>query len=59
MSHVAFDTTNVKFTNSKTWPRPMNFQDIKDTPGSDYNDRKPDYNDRIPNFRILYIFTEN
>ena len=35
MSLVAFDTTNVKITNPKTWPRPrpMNFQDIKDKPG--------------------------
>ena len=30
---VVFNTKNVKITNPKTRPRPMNFQDIKDKPG--------------------------
>ena len=29
---VVFNTKNVKSTSPKTWPRPMNFQDIKDKP---------------------------
>ena len=33
MSPVVFDTINVKITNKKTWPRPINVQDIKDKPG--------------------------
>ena len=59
---VVFDTTNVKITNPKTWPRPrpvsMNFQDIKDKLRG-FSLMTMIESLSQPNLWILYIFTEN